>query len=702
MKKLILSLFLILTLHTMAKSENIFLSEFKTTNGAIPFDKITNSDFEPAILQGIEEQKQQINAIVNQRSVPNFENTILALEQSGKTLSRVLGVFYPYISANSNDELMEISTKLSPVLTAHSTSISLNEKLWERVKFVYDNADKLNLDSEDRMLLEETYISFVRSGANLQGEAREKYRQLNNDISMLTLKFGQNVLKELNTYEIWLEKEDLAGLPESSIEAARTAAKEKGKDGYLITLAAPSYRPFMQYSSRRDLREKLYKMYNSRNTSGEFSNIEIMSQIADKRRQLANIFGYKTFAEYKLSHTMAQNSQNVYNLLNNLRDAYLPAQMNEMKELEKFASTLEGKKVKIEAWDYSYYFNKLKDNKFDLNDEILRPYFELNNVIDGVFGLATKLYGIKFIENHDAQVFNPEVQAFNVIDADGTYLGMIYTDFFPRASKRSGAWMTGFRDQYIDDKGSDVRPLVSITMNFTKPTGSKPSLLTFDEVETFLHEFGHALHGLLSKVKYASLSGTAVYRDFVELPSQFNENYLIEKEFLDSFAKHYETGEAMPQELVDKIIASAQFGAAYACIRQLGFGYLDMAWHTITEPVTDAFAFELNAMKEVQPFSVVEGCLLAPQFSHIFSGGYAAGYYSYKWAEVLEADAFAKFKEDGIFNQETAKSFRDNVLSKGGTEHPMELYKKFRGSEPNIDALLARDGVKKKTNKTRK
>lgn len=698
MKKLILSLFLILTLHTMAKSENIFLSEFKTTNGAIPFDKITNSDFEPAILQGIEEQKQQINAIVNQRSVPNFENTILALEQSGKTLSRVLGVFYPYISANSNDELMEISTKLSPVLTAHSTSISLNEKLWERVKFVYDNADKLNLDSEDRMLLEETYISFVRSGANLQGEAREKYRQLNNDISMLTLKFGQNVLKELNTYEIWLEKEDLAGLPESSIEAARTAAKEKGKDGYLITLAAPSYRPFMQYSSRRDLREKLYKMYNSRNTSGEFSNIEIMSQIADKRRQLANIFGYKTFAEYKLSHTMAQNSQNVYNLLNNLRDAYLPAQKNEMKELEKFASTLEGKKVKIEAWDYSYYFNKLKDNKFDLNDEILRPYFELNNVIDGVFGLATKLYGIKFIENHDAQVFNPEVQAFNVIDADGTYLGMIYTDFFPRASKRSGAWMTGFRDQYIDDKGSDVRPLVSITMNFTKPTGSKPSLLTFDEVETFLHEFGHALHGLLSKVKYASLSGTAVYRDFVELPSQFNENYLIEKEFLDSFAKHYETGEAMPQELVDKIIASAQFGAAYACIRQLGFGYLDMAWHTITEPVTDAFAFELNAMKEVQPFSVVEGCLLAPQFSHIFSGGYAAGYYSYKWAEVLEADAFAKFKEDGIFNQETAKSFRDNVLSKGGTEHPMELYKKFRGSEPNIDALLARDGVKKKTN----
>lgn len=694
MKKIILSLLLILSLHTMAKADNIFLSEFKTTNGAIPFDKITNSDFEPAILAGIEEQKQQINAIVNQRSIPTFENTILALEQSGKTLNRVLGVFYPYISANSNDELMEISTKISPILTAHSTSISLNEKLWERVKFVYEKVDKNTLDQEDRKLLEDTYISFVRSGANLEGEAREKYSQLSNDISSLTLKFGQNVLKELNTYEIWLEKEDLEGLPESAIEAAKVAAKEKGKDGYLFTMAAPSYRPFMQYSSRRDLREKFYKMYNSRNTSGEYSNIEVMSQITDKRRQMANLFGYKTYADYKLSRTMAQTPENVYDLLDNLRDAYLPAQKKEMKELEQFASEIEGKKIKIEAWDYSYYFNKLKDRKFDLNDEMLRPYFELNNVIEGVFGLATKLYGLVFTENYDAQVFHPEVQAFNVTDKNGNYIGMIYTDFFPRASKRSGAWMTGFRDQYINEKGQDVRPLVSITMNFTKPTGTKPSLLTFEEVETFLHEFGHALHGLLSQVKYASLSGTAVYRDFVELPSQFNENYLIEKEFLDSFAKHYETGESMPQELIDKIISSAQFGAAYACIRQLGFGYLDMAWHTTTAPVEDAVKFEQEAMKEVQPFALVEGCLLAPQFSHIFSGGYAAGYYSYKWAEVLEADAFAKFKEDGIFNQETANSFRENILSKGGTENPMELYKRFRGSEPKIDALLVRDGVK--------
>lgn len=702
MKKLFLALTLILSLHVMAKAENIFLTEFKTTNGAIPFDKITNSDFEPAIQKGIEEQTQQINMIVNQRSMPTFENTIVALERSGAILNRVLGVFYPYISANSDDDLMEISTRVSPILSAHGTSISLNEKLWERVKFVYENVDKSTLDKEDAMLLEETYTSFVRSGANLEGEAREQYRQLSNDISALTLKFGQNVLKELNTYEIWLEEADLAGLPESQVEAAKVAAKEKGKDGYLITLAAPSYRPFMQYSSRRDLREKLYKMYNSRNTQGEYSNIEVMSQIADKRRQMANLLGYKTFADYKLSHTMAQTPENVYNLLNQLRDAYLPAQKKEMKELEKFASELEGKKIKIEAWDYSYYFNKYKDSKFDLNDEMLRPYFELNRTIEGVFGLATKLYGVHFTENHDAQVFNPEVQVFNVTDADGKYIGMIYTDFFPRASKRSGAWMTDFRSQHLNAKGEDVRPLVSITMNFTKPTGTKPSLLTFEEVETFLHEFGHALHGLLSQVKYSSLAGTAVYRDFVELPSQFNENYLIEKEFLDGFARHYETGEAMPQELIDKIVASAQFGAAYACIRQLGFGYLDMAWHTTTEPVADAFALETAALKDVQPFTVVPGCLLAPQFSHIFSGGYAAGYYSYKWAEVLEADAFAKFKEDGIFNQETAKSFRENVLSKGGTEQPMELYKRFRGHEPQIDALLERDGVKKVSKKGKK
>jgi len=393
---------------------------------------------------------------------------------------------------------------------------------------------------------------------------------------------------------------------------------------------------------------------------------------------------------------MAQNSQNVYKLLDQLKKAYVPAQKKEMKELGQYASKLEGKPITLQPWDYSYYSNKLKDEKYSYNEEMLRPYFELNNVISGVFGLATKLYGLKFTENYDAQVFNPEVKTYNITDADGNFIGVIYTDFFPRASKRSGAWMTGFRDQQIDDNGNNIRPIVSITMNFTKPTETKPSLLTFDEVETFLHEFGHALHGLLSQTKYTSLSGTSVYRDFVELPSQFNENFLCEKEFLDSFAKHYQTGEAMPQELIDKVIKSSQYAAANQCVRQLFYGYLDMAWHTIEAPVTDPYKFESAATKDVQAFKPIEGCIVAPQFSHIFSGGYAAGYYSYKWAEVLDADAFAKFKADGIFNQTTAKSFRDNILSKGGTEKPMELYVKFRGQEPTIDALLIRDGIKNK------
>ncbi len=697
MRKFVLGLCLIFSLTTMIKAENIFLSEFKTTHGVIPFDKIVNADYEPAIEAGIAEQNKEIDAIVNQRSVPTFENTIVALDRSGKTLSRVLNVFYPLLSANADDELMEISSRIAPILSAHTTSISLNEKLWEKIKYVYDKTDKNSLNKEDQMLLDETYNSFVRSGANLKGADRQKYSELNKEISSLTLKFGQNALKELNTYEMWLTKDELSGLPESAIEAAKMAAKEKGKaDSYLITLAAPSYRAFMTYSNRRDLREKLYKMYNMRNTKGEYSNLEIMAKIADARRQLANLMGYKNYAEYSLSHTMAQNSQNVYKLLDQLKKAYVPAQKKEMKELGQYASKLEGKPITLQPWDYSYYSNKLKDEKYSYNEEMLRPYFELNNVISGVFGLATKLYGLKFTENYDAQVFNPEVKTYNITDADGNFIGVIYTDFFPRASKRSGAWMTGFRDQQIDDNGNNIRPIVSITMNFTKPTETKPSLLTFDEVETFLHEFGHALHGLLSQTKYTSLSGTSVYRDFVELPSQFNENFLCEKEFLDSFAKHYQTGEAMPQELIDKVIKSSQYAAANQCVRQLFYGYLDMAWHTIEAPVTDPYKFESAATKDVQAFKPIEGCIVAPQFSHIFSGGYAAGYYSYKWAEVLDADAFAKFKADGIFNQTTAKSFRDNILSKGGTEKPMELYVKFRGQEPTIDALLIRDGIKNK------
>ena len=496
---------------------------------------------------------------------------------------------------------------------------------------------------------------------------------------------------------MWLSKNDLDGLPESAVEAAAAAAKAKDRDGeYLITLHAPSYMAFMKYSSRRDLREKLYKMYNSQCTSGEFNNIEIMQQIANTRLELANLLGYKTFADYQLANKMAENPTNVYNMLNQLKDAYTKPQKSDMDDLNKYASQLEGKKFTIMPWDYSYYSNKLKEEKYSINDELLRPYFKLENVIGGVFGLATRLYGLHFTENFDAQVFHPEVKVYNVTDDDGNFVALLYTDFFPRETKQSGAWMTNFREQYRDASGNDVRPIVTLTMNFTRPTDTKPSLLTYYEVETFMHEFGHGLHGMLSKCKYASTSGTNVYRDFVELPSQFNENFLSEREYLDSFAKHYLTGENIPQELVEKIKASEQYGAAYACLRQLSFGFLDMAYHSITKPVEgDAFKFEYDAMKPVEIFKPVNGCMMSPQFTHIFSGGYAAGYYGYKWAEILDADAFSKFQEDGIFNPATARSFKENILERGGTEPPMTLYKRFRGREPKIDALLKRDGIKK-------
>ncbi|MDD6777571.1 MAG: M3 family metallopeptidase [Bacteroidales bacterium] len=680
---------------SLMNADNVLLSDFKTLNGMIPFDYFTNKDFEPAIDLGIEKAKAEVEAIVDNPEQPTFANTIVALERTGHDLNRVINVFYPLLSANSDDELMEISQRVSPKLSEYGNYISLHEGLWKRVKFVYENCQRNTLSTEDEMLLEKSYQSFARNGANLEGADREKYRELSKKISQLSLKFGQNVLKELNTYELWLTADDIDGLPESALQAAKEAAKAKGReDSYLITLQAPSYGPFMKYSTRRDLREKLYMMYNTRNTKGEYNNLELIKELSLARYEMAKLLGYKNYADYVLRQRMAESVDNVYDLLYQLRDAYTPVMKKDLKELEDFATKTEGKKMKLEAWDYSYYYNKLKDSRYALNDEMLRPYFELNNVIGGVFGLATKLYGLHFTQNFNAQVFNPEVKAFDVTDNDGKFIGIIYTDFFPRASKRSGAWMTNFREQRIDASGNNIRPIVTITMNFTRPTADKPSLLTYGEVETFLHEFGHALHGLLANSHYESLSGTNVYRDFVELPSQFNENYLSQKEFLDSFAKHYVTGESMPQELIDKIQASAQFGAAYACIRQLNYGLLDMAWHTITSEVADPFAFEAEALKTVKIFDAAPGALISTQFSHIFSGGYAAGYYGYKWAEVLDADAFAKFQTDGIFNAETARSFKENILMRGSTEHPMALYKRFRGSEPTINALLARDGIK--------
>lgn len=685
-----------------AETTNVLESPFNgTVHNTAPFSKISNKDYEPAIDLGIEKARKEIDAIVNNPAAPTFDNTIVALDNVGADLNRALNIFFPLLSADADDEMMEISMRITPKLSDYSTSITLNTGLWQRVKAVYENRANENLTGEQKMLLDRTYDSFALSGATLEGEDREAYRRLSSELSELTNKFGQNVLKEMNTYEIVLKSDDLAGLPKGVVDEAAQLAEAKGHKGeFLFTLAQPTYMAFMKYSERPDLREKFYRLYSGRNTKGEYSNIEIMKRIAEVRLEISKLLGSKTYAEHGLQRTMAETPENVYKLLGQLRDAYKPAMQREMAELADFASKMEGKPVKINPWDYSYYSNKLKNEKYSYDEEQLRPYFELDNVIDGVFGLATKLYGLQFTKNDNIEVYHPDVKAFDVTDENGKYIGVIYTDFFPRDTKRPGAWMTGFKDQCITKEGVNERPHVSIVMNFTKPTAEQPSLLTPYEVETFLHEFGHALHGLLTQCNYTSLSGTNVYRDFVELPSQFNENYLTEKEFLDSFAKHYQTGEPIPQQLVDKIISSSQFGAGYACMRQLGFGYLDMAWHTITGPVADPVEFERKAMEDVQIFEPVEGTMTGATFSHIFAGGYAAGYYSYKWAEVLDADAFAKFKENGIFDRKTADEFRHNVLEKGGTEHPAKLYRDFRGHDATIDALLIRDGIKAPEAKT--
>lgn len=674
---------------------NPLLRPFKSTeHNTPPFNELNNSMWLPAIKDGVARGYKDIDAIADNKAKPTFKNTIIALDEAGEDLSRTLGVFYALLSAESDEEMMDISIEASRLLSEYSTSIVLNEKLWQRVRTVYDNRESLNLAPEDSMLLQRTYESFARNGATLEGEARDKYKQLSAELSELTTLFGQNVLKEVNTYEVWLTKDDLAGLPESSVEAAAKAAADKGRQGeYLFTLDQPVYIAFMKYSSRQDLRERMYRLYTGRNTWGKYSNMDVMTRIVEVRRQLANLLGYKTYAEYSLTNTMAGTPKAVYNLLDRLRDAYTPALKKEMESLTAFATKFEGKAVTIHPWDYSYYSNKQRAAEYAFDEEALRPYFELSNVIDGVFGLATRLYGITFTPNPKVQVYHPDVKAYDVKDANGKFVGVFYTDFFPRAGKRPGAWMTNFKEQWKDAKGKDSRPQVTIVMNFTKPTADKPSLLTPYEVETFMHEFGHALHGLLADTKYRSLSGTNVFRDFVELPSQFNENYLTERQFLDTFARHYVTGEAIPDSLVNGLIRSSQYGAAYACMRQLMFGYLDMAWHTVDKPVYDPVAFEIEAVKSVQIFPTVCGSMTSPQFSHIFSGGYAAGYYSYKWAEVLDADAFSVFSKNGIFDQKTAHSFRDNILKLGGTENPGVLYSRFRGGEPTIDALLKRDGI---------
>jgi len=683
----------------MINAQNPFFEKYNTPHQTVPFDKIKNEHYEPAMLEGIKLHEAEIEAIINNPEAPTFANTIVAYEKSGKFLDRVITVFGNLRSAETNDDLQKIAQKMIPLLSEHSNNISLNEKLFQRVKAVYKQKSKLSLTIEQAKLLDDIYDGFVRRGANLQGEARNKYRELSKKLSTLTLQFGENNLKETNNFQLVLtQKEQLAGLPEGIVEAAAQTAREKGVEGWVITLHAPSYVPFMTYASNRELRKELYMAYNTKCTKdNEFNTLEIVKDLVNTRMQIAQLLGYKSYADYTLKERMAESSKNVYKLLDQLLDAYTPTAKAEYNEVQELARSTQGKEFRLMPWDWSYYSDQLKNKKFSLNDEMLRPYFELSNVKEGVFGLATRLYGITFRKNSEIPVYHPDVDAYEVLDKDGSFLAVLYTDFHPRAGKRAGAWMTSFKGQWIDDQtGENSRPHITLVMNFTKPTESKPALLTFDEVNTFLHEFGHGLHGIFANTHYESLSGTSVYRDFVELPSQIMENFAVEKDFLSTFAKHYQTGEIIPDTLVQRIIDSSNFNVAYACLRQVSFGLLDMGWYTRTTPFTgDVKAYEQKAWEKAQILPVVEGTCMSAQFSHIFAGGYSAGYYSYKWAEVLDADAFSLFMQKGIFNQEVAQSFRNNILSKGGTEHPMTLYKRFRGQEPTIDALLIRNGIKK-------
>lgn len=677
---------------------NPLLESYHTPHHTHPFDRIRTEHYEPAFREGMRCQNVEIASIVDNPEEPTFENTIVALERSGALLDRVCQVFFNLMEAESNDDMQQLAQEMSPLLAEHGNNISLNEKLFARVKAVYEQ-EASGLVGEDRELLQKTYDSFVRSGANLQGEAKDEYRRLSMELSRLTVRFAQNTLKEMARFQLVVtDKAQLAGLPESAVEAAAQAAHEKGMEGgWVFTLQAPSYRPFLTYCADRELRRKMYMAYMTQCTHGdEFDNMSVVAKIVNTRMQLARVLGYATYADFVLQKRMAENASNVYKLLNELIEAYMPAARAECEEIRLLAARLEGDDFQVMPWDWAYYAEKLKNEKYNIDQELLRPYFELDKVIEGVFGLATRLYGITFRENKDIPVFHPDVKAYEVFDKDGSYLAVLYADFYPRESKQSGAWMTSFKDQWMEADGTNSRPHISITANFTKPTASKPALLTLEEVETFLHEFGHALHGMFANTHYASMSGTSVYRDFVELPSQIMENFAIEKDFLHTFARHYLTGELLPDEYVERIVKASNFNVAYACLRQVSFGLLDMAWYTRQEEFAgDVRAYEQEAWAKAQLLPVVPDTCMSVQFSHIMDGGYSAGYYSYKWAEVLDADAFSVFKSNGIFNTEVAASFREHILSKGGTEHPMILYKRFRGQEPTIDALLRRNGIKK-------
>lgn len=681
---------------------NPFFLPYDTPHYTVPFNRITLADYEEAMMEGIRREDEQIEKIINNPDEPTFENTIIPEDEvKGRKhyydlLSRVESVFFNMLSAETNDEMDALAQKMSPILTKHGNDVSLNPKIFERVKYVYEHHGELT--PEENCLLEKSYEGFVRSGALLDEAGKDRLRKLTEEASMLSLQFSQNVLKENKAYTLHItDEQQLDGLPNTAREAAHEAAKEHGLKGWVFTLDAPSYGPFMMYSTQRELRKELYM---ARNTlcikDNDTNNLELCKRLINLRREMAQLLGYDTFADYVMKHRMATKVENVYKLLNDLIEAYKPKAIEEREEVEALAKEEEGAAFKMEPWDLAYYSQLLKKKKYDLDPEMLRPYLELGNVIKGVFGLATRLYGITFKENKDIPVYHPDVKPYEVYDKDGSYLAVLYVDFHPRKGKRDGAWMTEFQGQWIERDGTNVRPHASLVMNFSKPTEDKPALLRLGEVETFLHEFGHSLHGIFANTRFESLSGTNVWWDFVELPSQFMENFAVEKEFLRTFAFHYQTGEPMPDELIEKVIASRNYGAATACLRQVSFGLLDMAYYTHKEEFTeDIISFEKKAWAPAIIDEQRMDTCMTVQFSHIMAGGYAAGYYSYKWAEVLDADAFSVFKKEGIFNQATAQRFRDNILSRGGTEHPMILYKRFRGQEPTIDALKERDGLTK-------
>ena len=682
--------------------ENPFFVSYNTPHDTVPFNRIKTSDYEEAFMEGIRRDDEEIDKIINDPEPPTFDNTLARVdltkgEHYYDLLDRVSNVFSCMLSAETNDNLDALAQKISPILTKHSNDVSLNPKLFARIKAVHDNPDR-ELTTEEQMLLDKSYDGFVRSGALLDEEGKEKLRKLTEEASMLSLQFSQNLLKENKAFTLHItDEKELDGLPDSAKEAAAHNAKENGKTGWVFTLDYPSYSPFMTFSTQRELRKKMYMARNTVCTHDNTeNNIEICKRLINLRREIAQLLGYDTYADYVLKHRMASSVGNVYDLLNNLIDAYKPTAENELKEIEAKAKAMEGNDFQLMPWDFGFYSHKLQLEKYNLDSEMLRPYFQLDKVIDGVFGLANKLYGITFKENKDIQVYHPDVKAYEVFDNDGSYLAVFYADFYPRKGKQGGAWMTEFKGQWITRKGENSRPHVSVVMNLTKPTEEKPALLTLSEVETFLHEFGHSLHGMFANTRFESLSGTNVWWDFVELPSQFMENYSIEKDFLRTFAFHYQTNEPIPDELIERIHKSRNYLAGYNCLRQVSFGLLDMAYYTKKDAFTDEIMpFEKKAWEKAIITTQLPDTCMTVQFSHIMAGGYAAGYYSYKWAEVLDADAFSMFKENGIFDEATAQNFRDNILSKGGTEHPMTLYTRFRGRKPTIDALLERNGIKK-------